>query len=45
LEKLRVLFRLVVDLRMLDPRRYEYAARAIDEVRRLVGGWMKAHRA
>src|SRR5271165_4726351 len=30
LEKLRVMFRLAVQLRYLDPRRYEHAARAID---------------
>jgi hypothetical protein len=41
LEKLRVLFRLAVQLRCLDPRRYEHAARAIDGV----GGWAKAHAA
>jgi hypothetical protein len=43
LEKLRVLCRLATDLRHLDPRRYEHAARAIDEIGRLVGGWRKAH--
>lgn len=43
LEKLRVLFRLAAELRYLDLRRYEYAARAIDDVGRLVGGWQKAH--
>jgi hypothetical protein len=45
LEKLRVLFRLATELRHLDPRRYEYAARSIDEIGRLVGGWQKAHAA
>lgn len=42
LEKLRFLFRLAADLRHLDARRYEFAARAIDEIGRLVGGWLKA---
>ncbi len=42
LEKLRFLFRMAADLRLIDLRRYEFAARAIDEVGRLVGGWMKA---
>ncbi|MFZ4535244.1 diversity-generating retroelement protein Avd [Propionivibrio sp.] len=42
LEKLRFLFRLSADLHLLDLRRYEFAARAIDEVGRLVGGWLKA---
>ena len=43
LEKLRVLFRLATELRHLDLRRYEYAARCIDEIGRLIGGWQKAH--
>jgi hypothetical protein len=41
LTKLRHLLRLAHDLRYLDARRYEYAARAIDDTGRLVGGWMK----
>ena len=41
LEKLRLLFRLAIDLQVLDLRRYEQAARAIDEIGRLVGGWLK----
>ena len=45
LEKLRVFFRLATDLKHLDVRRYEYAARSIDEIGRLVGGWAKAHAA
>ena len=45
LEKLRYLFRLCAELHYLDLRRYEYAARAIDEIGRLVGGWIKANRA
>jgi hypothetical protein len=44
LEKLRFLFRLAMDLRYLDLQRYEFAARAIDEIGRLVGGWLKAQR-
>jgi hypothetical protein len=28
---------------VLDPRRYQHAARSIDEIGRLVGGWQKAH--
>jgi len=43
LEKLRVLFRLAAELRHLDLRRYEYAARSINGIGRLVGGWLKAH--
>ena len=45
LEKLRVLFRLAKDLHHLDARRYEHAARALDEVGRMVGGWIRSHRA
>ncbi len=41
IEKLRFMFRLAKDLRHLDPRRYEHAARSLDEVGRLVGGWIK----
>lgn len=43
LEKLRHFFRLAVELDLLDGRRYEHAARALDEVGRLVGAWAKAH--
>lgn len=42
LEKLRVMIRLAHEFRYLDSRRYEHAARQIDEVGRLVGGWRKA---
>jgi len=42
LEKLRFLLRLAHDLRLIDPRRHEFAARAVDETGRLVGGWIKA---
>ena len=44
LDRLRLLLRLAKDLNYLDRRRYEYAARRIDEVGRLVGGWRRAHR-
>jgi hypothetical protein len=42
LEKLRVFCRLATELRHLDPRRYERAARSIDEIGRPVGRWQKA---
>lgn len=42
LEKLRLLTRLAFDLQHLDVRRYEFAARSLDETGRLVGGWLKA---
>jgi len=43
LEKLRFGMRLAKDLRHLDFSRYEFAARAIEEIGRLVGGWLKTH--
>ena len=45
IEKLRFLCRLARDLRYLDLRRYEHAARSLDETGRLVGGWQKVQRA
>ena len=45
LEKLRFLFRLAHDLHLLDPRRYQHAARSIDDTGRKVGAWRKAHHA
>ena len=44
LEKLRFLCRLAWDLRYLDRRRYEHAARCLDETGRRVGAWIKANR-
>jgi hypothetical protein len=41
LEKLRHFFRLAVDLRHLDARKYEHAARSLDDIGRLVGAWAK----
>ncbi len=43
LEKLRHFFRLAVELRHLDERRYEHAARSLDEIGRFVGAWVKTH--
>lgn len=45
LEKLRLLMRLSLDLRIFDHSRYEFAARSVDDIGRLVGGWIKAHHA
>ena len=45
LEKLRFLLRLAYELHYLNRRRYEHAARTIDEVGRRVGAWRKAHHA
>lgn len=44
-EKLRIMFRLASDLRHLDPRRYEHAARSLDDIGRMIGGWRKADNA
>ena len=44
-EKLCILIRLASDLRCMDVRRYEFAARALDEIGRMVGGWIKANHA
>ena len=37
IEKLRFLIRLAADLRLLDRRRYEHAARTLDDTGRLIG--------
>ena len=39
-EKLRFLFRLSWNLHYLDNRRYEHVARKLDEIGRLIGGWL-----
>jgi hypothetical protein len=44
LEKLRHLMRLAHDLGYLDHRRYEHAARSLNETGRLVGAWIKSGR-
>ena len=44
-EKLRHMFRIASDLKFLDPRRYEFAARALDEIGRMIGAWTKSDRA
>lgn len=44
-EKLRHLFRIAMDLRFLDERRYEFAARALDEIGRMIGAWTRSDRA
>ncbi len=44
-EKLRFLLRLAHDLHYLDLRRYEHAARCLDETGRKIGAWSKVHHA
>jgi hypothetical protein len=41
LELLRFQFRLAKDLECLSVESYGYAARAVDEIGRLIGGWIK----
>ncbi|MFO7675687.1 MAG: diversity-generating retroelement protein Avd [bacterium] len=41
LETLRVLVRLSHELKVLATNSYEYAAREIDEIGRLLGGWIR----
>lgn len=41
IEKMRFLFRLAAGLKHLDIKRYTFAARQLDEVGRMVGGWSK----
>ena len=45
IEKLRFFFRVAQDLRYLDLRRYEHAARCLDETGRRVGAWTRTHHA
>lgn len=39
LEQIRLNVRLCRDLNLLQPRQYEHAARLLDEIGRLLGGW------
>ncbi len=41
IEKLRFLFRLAADLKVLDRKKYEFAARTLDEIGRSIGAWAK----
>ena len=45
LEYFRYLIRLSYDLEFLDLRRYEFTAQAVNEIGRLIGGWIKQQRA
>ena len=42
LEKQRLLIRVAYNLKHLDVRRYEFAARKLDEIGQSVGAWSKA---
>ena len=41
LEKLRILTRIGKDMKFLNLKSYEYAARQVNEIGRLLGGWLK----
>ena len=43
LDRLRVLSRLMAELRMLSFSQYEYFASNVDEAGRMIGGWEKYH--
>ena len=45
LEVLRFQMRLAKDLQCLQVKSYAFAAKQIDEIGRLVGGWLKSGRA
>ena len=44
LESLRILVRLSHEMRVLASNSYEYAAKEMDEIGRLLGGWMRQQR-
>lgn len=41
LEKIRVLIRICFELKLMPRKSYEYASRSINEVGKMLGGWMK----
>ena len=41
LDKLRILIRLSKDLKFISIRQYQFAAEKINEIGRILGGWMK----
>ena len=45
LQKLRFLFRLAAEARLLNATAYQFSAREIDGIGRSLGGWQKAHHA
>jgi len=44
LDKLRILVRLSKDLRFISIRQYSFAAEKINEIGKMLGGWMKSCR-
>jgi hypothetical protein len=41
LEKLRIFIRLAFDLRLISVKKYGFACQCIDEIGRMLGGWIK----
>jgi hypothetical protein len=41
LEKLRIFIRLAFDLRLINVKKYSFACQNIDEIGRMLGGWIK----
>jgi len=41
LERLRFMMRLSKDMRFIDLRAYEFQAKAVNEIGRMIGGWIK----
>lgn len=42
LEKLRFLWRISKDMRYINVKSYEFAARAVNEIGKMVGGWIRS---
>lgn len=42
LDKFRILFRLAKDLRFMNIRQYQFGAEKINEIGKILGGWIKA---
>lgn len=45
IERQRILMRALTDLKLIDLRRYEHSAKELNEIGKMIGGWIKAHRA
>ncbi len=41
LEKLRIFIRLAFDLHLINAKKYGFACQSIDEIGRMLGGWIK----
>ncbi len=41
LEKMRILLRLAHDFHYISTKSYEYAAKSLNEIGRMIGGWIK----